>query len=141
MTEPKNAKRILVVDDDPAFQESTRTILEAEGYVVFSKPDSQSALRALHQVKPDLILLDVVMADNHDGYRFAWTLQEDEYFLDFRQIPIIMLTGVYSDALYEFERRPYQEFVHVHDLVSKPLTPANLVNLVRSWLNPEKRKV
>lgn len=133
----ENKKRILVVDDDPAFQESTRVILESEGYEVRLAGDSRAGLESLARVNPDLIILDVMMADSWDGYRFARALQEDGRYRAWRDVPIIMLTAAYEDAMFQFETHPLREFVHVHDLASKPLSPQQLIDRVARHLSPE----
>ncbi len=137
MTRSQNrSHRILVVDDDPAFQESTRVILESAGYVVYLAANSGEGLRNLCQIGPDLIILDVMMTDDRDGYRFARSLAEDPRYHDYRNTPVIMLTAAYGDTLYQFESHPFEEFVHVHDLVSKPLSPEDLINRVQRYLGP-----
>ena len=53
--------RILIVDDDPAHLDSTRGILEAEGYEVFTHAQPFGSTNAVAHLKPDLVLLDVNM--------------------------------------------------------------------------------
>lgn len=54
-------QRILIVDDDPAHLHSTRGILEAEGYEVFTHDQAFGSTAIIAEVKPDLVLLDVNM--------------------------------------------------------------------------------
>jgi len=54
-------KKILIVDDDPAFVRLVNQTLTHEGYEVLMADDGQEALRLLFAHKPDLVLLDVVM--------------------------------------------------------------------------------
>ena len=111
-------------------------ILESVGYTVFLAASSTEGLRNLFQVQPDLVILDVMMTDDQDGYRFARALAEDPRYREHSNIPIIMLTAAYGDALYQFEAHPFEEFVHVHDLASKPLSPQELINRVQRHLGP-----
>lgn len=67
----KDVKRVLVVDDHPAFRASARRLLESEGYsVVGEVGDGASALKAVAEFAPDLILLDVQLPDI-DGFEVA----------------------------------------------------------------------
>lgn len=56
-----NRQRILIVDDDPAHLDSTRGILEEEGYEVFTHHQPFGSTAMIAEVKPDLVLLDVNM--------------------------------------------------------------------------------
>ncbi|HEX6100814.1 MAG TPA: response regulator [Thermoanaerobaculia bacterium] len=56
-----NRQRILIVDDDLAHLESTRGILEAEGYEVKTHDQPFGSTNAIIQYQPDLVLLDVNM--------------------------------------------------------------------------------
>jgi CheY-like chemotaxis protein len=67
----KEVKRVLVVDDHPAFRASARRLLESEGYsVVGEAGDGASALKAVAELSPDLVLLDVQLPDI-DGFEVA----------------------------------------------------------------------
>lgn len=67
----KDVKRVLVVDDHPAFRASARRLLESEGYsVVGEAGDGASALKAVAELAPDLVLLDVQLPDI-DGFEVA----------------------------------------------------------------------
>ena len=54
-------KTILVVDDEPDIRESVKNILEKQGYRVLTAADGGDCLNTLHEVTPDLILLDIMM--------------------------------------------------------------------------------
>jgi DNA-binding NarL/FixJ family response regulator len=78
---------VLIVDDHPSFRASARTLLEAEGYeVVGEAEDGESALRAVAELHPDLVLLDIQLPDL-DGFEVAERLKE----LDER--PAVVLTS------------------------------------------------
>ena len=81
---------ILVVDDDPDIVATSRIILEGNGYEVRTASNGKEALDLLSQCKPDLMLLDVMMASDTEGFDLAFKLKEDP---EFRGLPIIMLTA------------------------------------------------
>jgi len=62
---------VLIVDDHPSFRASARTLLEAEGYEIVGEAENgASALQAVKELKPDLVLLDVQLPDM-DGFQVA----------------------------------------------------------------------
>ena len=79
-------KKILIIDDEPAFTNLVDQILTQKGYQVLKASDGQEALRLLFAHKPDLVLLDVVMP-KMNGWQTLSRIRE------FSDIPIIILTG------------------------------------------------
>ena len=79
-------KKILVVDDDPAFVRLVDQVLTEKGYEIFKATNGQEALRLLFAHKPDLVLLDLVMPEM-DGWKTCQRIR------DLSDTPIIMLTG------------------------------------------------
>jgi CheY-like chemotaxis protein len=55
------AKKIMIVDDEESLQELVKAVLEQEGYDVVTVGDGKECLKKLENVKPDLILLDMMM--------------------------------------------------------------------------------
>jgi CheY-like chemotaxis protein len=49
---------LLVVDDDPAMRYALDALLSDRGFEVHAAPDGESAMRALHELEPDVVLLD-----------------------------------------------------------------------------------
>jgi DNA-binding NarL/FixJ family response regulator len=67
-------RTVLIVDDHPSFRASARMLLEAEGYSVIGEAeDGISALRAVEELNPDVVLLDVQLPDI-DGIEVATRL-------------------------------------------------------------------
>jgi DNA-binding NarL/FixJ family response regulator len=68
--------RVLIVDDHPSFRASARGLLESEGYeVVGEAADGAAALRAVEELHPDIVLLDVQLPDL-DGFEVAEQLAQ-----------------------------------------------------------------
>ena len=68
------ATTVLIVDDHPSFRASARALLEAEGFeVVGEAEDGADALRAVEELRPDVVLLDVQLPDL-DGFDVATRL-------------------------------------------------------------------
>jgi two-component system alkaline phosphatase synthesis response regulator PhoP len=71
-----NHRQLLLVDDEPAVVESTRFILECEGYQVLVAGDGVEALAILRRERPSIVLLDV-MIPHLDGYSVCRAIRQD----------------------------------------------------------------
>jgi DNA-binding response OmpR family regulator len=86
-----NKGRALVVDDDSDIRHLVRSLLERAGFEVYEEPDGRAALRSFHQVRPDVVLLDVSMPEL-DGW------QTLERIRDLSDVPVLMLTAKDAEA-------------------------------------------
>lgn len=80
---------IMIVDDDPDSLDIVRTFLESRGYRVTTASDGQAALARLEEVRPALVLLDVMMP-GMDGWEVARIIKNHPDFGDTR---VVMLTA------------------------------------------------
>ncbi len=121
-TLPRDAKRILVVDDEPRMIGFIRMNLELEGYQVLEAYNGLQALDMIRTQLPDLVLLDVMMPEL-DGFQTLRMLRE------FSSIPVIMLTakGEEDDKVYGLE-------LGADDYVTKPFGSRELSSRVRAVL-------
>src|SRR5688572_22830832 len=83
---PRDAKRILVVDDEPRMIGFIRMNLELEGYEAIEAHNGLEALEAIRTQPPDLVVLGVMMPQL-DGFEALRMLRE------FSRIPVIMLAA------------------------------------------------
>jgi NADH-quinone oxidoreductase subunit F len=81
---------ILLVDDDPDFRDSLLIILENHGYTVRTAANGTEALEALKAKRPDLMILDVMMTTDTEGFDLAYELKKKS---EFKDLPIILLTS------------------------------------------------
>ena len=122
--------KILVVDDDIDFVESTRTILESKPYEVIVAQEGEEALRKAREEKPDLILLDVIMPVK-DGFSAAEQLKKDA---ELSKIPLVMLTG-FSSRRQESSIPVSRGFtLEAEEYLEKPVTPENLLATIEKCL-------
>jgi DNA-binding response OmpR family regulator len=80
--------QILVVDDDPAIRQLLTDVLEIDGHEVRIAVDGLAAVRTLEVLRPDCIVLDVMMP-GLDGYGVLRSIRSQ----DGDQVPVIMLTA------------------------------------------------
>jgi CheY-like chemotaxis protein len=104
--------RVLVVDDDPWILRMVSSSLEKKGtYVVETARDGQQGLQKAQQIRPDMIITDVMMPVM-DGWAFVQQLRTDPVLAD---VPVLFLTALGKD-----EDRLHALGLKPDDYVSKP---------------------
>jgi DNA-binding response OmpR family regulator len=83
-------KNILLVDDDPDIRDSLRIVLEKEGYTVRAASGGKQAREELEKQRPDLMILDIMMATDTEGFDLAFDLRDRP---EFEGMPIVLLTS------------------------------------------------
>lgn len=124
-------KKILIVDDDRDVFESMKIVLEAEGYGVDWAINGAEAIAKAKAGRPDLMILDVMMNTDDEGFQVSYRMREDPELL---HIPIIMVTSVGSKTGFSFDRNKDQDFLPVNEFLEKPVDPKVLVDKVRENL-------
>jgi CheY-like chemotaxis protein len=84
------AKRVLVVDDELNIRLFLKTLLETSGYEPHLARNAREGLERAWELKPDLIILDVMMP-GEGGLVMYQGLQEDQ---ELKKVPVIMLSAV-----------------------------------------------
>jgi len=128
-------KQILIVDDDPDQRLTVRLPLEAAGYTIHEATNFDEGLVVAKQIKPDLIILDVMMDSATAGFQLALSMHSpdpDSEFKEFRETPIIMLTAIHSTTSLRFG--PDEYYLPVNDFLDKPVNPDILLATVRKHL-------
>ncbi len=122
--------KILIVDDDPDFQNATRIVLEKEGHTIISAKSGDEGYKRTKEDQPDLIILDVMMDSVLDGVSMSRQVYEDEAVQD---IPILMVTSIANTDYAELF--PTDEYIHIRAFMSKPIDPAKLKKQVNKLLS------
>ncbi len=116
------SEKILVVEDEPSLQETLAYNLKKEGYEVEAVGDGLSALEAARRIKPDLIVLDVMLPEM-DGFEAARILRKE------MSAAILMLTA--RDD--EIDRVVGLE-VGADDYLTKPFSMRELLARIKAQL-------
>lgn len=120
-----DAKRVLVIDDDPDFCDFVRIVLSANGYLVRTAVSAHEGLALMRTERPDLVIVDVMMSYVLDG----WTVSREMHFdPQLRDIPVMMVSAVVSSE--EDDLLPTGENGRVDAFMSKPLDPSALLRRV-----------
>ena len=128
----EQAKRVLVVDDEPDAREFVRAVAEDLGFAVLEGADGQEGLDIARRELPDAIVLDVQMP-KLDGYSVFGELRKDAATA---KIPIVMLTGVSERTGVPIDGENMGEFLgsEPEAYIDKPIEPALLAETLTRLL-------
>ena len=124
-------KKILIIEDDIDLVEALRITLENSGFEVIDAQEGKRGYEMTISEKPDLVILDVMMATQDEGFHIAYKIRSNP---DITEVPIIMLTAVGQETGFRFDKEKDEDFLPVNEFVEKPVTPHKLVDLVRKNL-------
>ena len=118
---------LLLVDDEPTLREPLAEYLVRQGFVVHEADSAVAARALLLDLRPDLVLLDVMMP-GEDGLSLC------RHLVETRALPVILLTarGEATDRIVGLE-------IGADDYVTKPFEPRELVARIRSVLRRSAR--
>jgi DNA-binding response OmpR family regulator len=118
-------KKILLVDDEVQLSDLVKIRLEAYGFEVVAVYDGQEGLNKAKEIKPDLVILDL-MLPKIDGYKVCRMLKFDDKY---KHIPIILFTAKAQD-----DDKKIGEQVKADAYITKPFEPEVLMSKVKELL-------
>lgn len=125
----KLRKTVLLVDDDADFVEMHRRLLADHGYNVRTACSGRECLELVHNRKPDLIVLDMMMESEVVGFHLSRELRNSEHT---KTIPLVMITSANDTTPFRIE--PDETWLPVNALIEKPVDPFLLLDVVNKIL-------
>ena len=117
-------KNVLVVDDSPTDRQYLSDILAKNGYKVTTAESAEEALAKVKQLRPDLVLMDVVLP-GHNGYQATRELSKDEAT---KNIPVILCTSKNQETDKVWGMRQ-----GARDYIVKPVNAEELVAKIHAF--------
>lgn len=136
----KEKSKILIVEDDTDLVAAMKKILESCEYDVITAYDPAEGMDRMKEVKPDLIILDVMFGGTGEskGFDFA---QEIRQHTDLADIPVLMLTAINTQMpLFSFSPDTDGEYMPVDAFMDKPVQSEALCNKVEALLKQKVSK-
>ena len=119
-------KRILIIEDQADIRELIRLTLELEAWEIHEAGDGPGGFRMARELRPDLVLLDVMMPGGLDGFQVCECLRADPAT---KRTKIVMLTArTQPEDLQRGLRAGADAYL------SKPFSPRNLIDTVNRLL-------
>jgi CheY-like chemotaxis protein len=123
--------KILVVDDDMDYLAATKAVLESKGHSVRTASSGQEGYAQAKADHPDLMLLDVMMTHDSEGFEIARKLKEDPAT---RGLKVIVVTGIRKAKDLTFGFEPDEDWLPVKAVLEKPVKADKLLKAVDSAL-------
>jgi two-component system, OmpR family, alkaline phosphatase synthesis response regulator PhoP len=120
--------RILIVDDDVDYVESNKELLEASGYEVLTAHNGIDGIELAKKQKPDLMILDVMMATNTEGFEVARKIPSSP---ELKSMQILLITGVRREMDLPFKVEPDDTWLPVDKVFEKPIEPQLLLDEIK----------
>jgi DNA-binding response OmpR family regulator len=133
--EKTEAKKIMVIDDDPDYREAVTTILKSAMYDVVTASNPKEGKERVLEEKPDLILLDIMMDSLFDGFSLCNAVKTSKEFEELKDTPIIFVSAVkeLTGTRFQFDGME-QGMAGPDDYIDKPVKPDNLLARVAKLL-------
>ena len=119
--------RILVVDDDPDVVTMVTLSLKKAGHAVTAAASREDGMRQVKAANPELILLDIMMAEPDDGIAMAQDLRRQGF-----DKPILIMSSIDKVTGMSYGRD--DEMLPVDDFVEKPVKSATLIKKINDLL-------
>lgn len=127
----RKKKHVLVVDDDPFFVEAIQTILVNNSYEVSVARNGKEGLEKIRALKPDCVLLDIMMEDPTAGFPVVFKVRQDSEYEEVKNTPIIYLSGIKDITGSRYQFQPYdEEMIKADEYLDKPVDPNVLINTI-----------
>ncbi len=119
-------KRVLIVEDQADIRKLIRMTLEFEDYEIHEASDGAAGLRVARDIRPELVLLDVMMPGELDGLQVCHHLKSDPATRDMR---IVLLT-----ARGQARDREAGRDAGADEYLVKPFSPLQLIDTIERML-------
>ena len=129
--------RILIVDDDPDFLDGLRLLLENAQFDVDTAMTPEEGIGKVKSGLHDLLILDVMMPDGHEGFDVARTIREQ---LKLRDLPIVILSAIHERKQIPYRFAPDEHYLPVDVFLDKPVDNDTLLAVIAEILG-EGREV
>ena len=123
----KNTRKVVCIEDEPEMIDLFKLILTRRGFEVIGANGGRQGLELVKEIKPDLVLIDLMMPDM-DGWEVYQNLKANE---ETQNIPVIVVTA----KAQSIDRVLGLHIAKVNDYIAKPFSPTSLLESIEQVLS------
>lgn len=127
--------KVLVIDDDPDFLDATRIMLEKGQFEVEVASNADEGLAKVKSTSPDLVVLDVMMPNDYEGFEVARAIREE---LKLTKLPLVILSAIHERKQVPYRFAADATYLPVDVFLDKPVDTARLVDTVKELLGQQR---
>jgi len=127
--------RLLFIDDDIDFLEIMALFFEKHDYIVDTATTPEEGLKKIKTQMPNLMVLDVMMPSEFEGFELARKIREE---LQLTDLPIIILSCIHDHKQIPYRFAPDRDYLPVDLFLDKPVSPQTLLEKVESLLGQRR---
>ena len=118
--------KILIIDDDLDILETMGSLLEDEGFEIYSSEAVERGLEMIVELAPDIILLDIMFPEKKTrGFEAATEIKKEH-----PNLPVFVLTAINREYAFEFSK----DDIKAEEFINKPVKIDRLVKLIRNYV-------
>jgi len=118
---------IVIIDDDPDILDASSLILTSKGFKIITANNPRDGYKIVKENSPDLIILDVMMDEQDDGFFLAQKFRREKI-----KTPILMLSSVSKATGMKYGK---SDLIPVDEFIEKPVSPKELLANVEKLLS------
>jgi CheY-like chemotaxis protein len=127
--------KVLVIDDDQDFLDAVRMMFERAGFEVAVALTPTAGLEMVKTAAPDLVVLDVMMPADHEGFAVARAIREE---LNMPKLPLIILSAIHAREQAPYRFAADDTYLPVDLFLDKPVDTSRLLDAARQLLGERR---
>jgi CheY-like chemotaxis protein len=130
--DPKEIKKILLVDDDIDLLEQNKLLLESRGFKVVTADSEREGFKAFEKELPDAAIIDLIMEQMDSGFILSYKIKKTEHG---KKIPVFILTSATYETGFKFSSSSSEEkdWLKCDGILNKPVVIDELIAKLESF--------
>jgi DNA-binding response OmpR family regulator len=129
--------KILIIDDDKDLLFAMGLILKNHSYEVETAMTPEEGIKKVLATKPDLVILDVIMPSDYEGFEVARAIREKHDLID---LPVVMLSQVHDVKKVPYRFAPDKDYLPVDVFLDKPADLEEVVDTIKKVLGEHREE-
>lgn len=129
--------RLLIIDDDLDYLEILSMFLGKKGYEIETAETPEKGLKKVKTFRPDLVVLDIMMPSDFEGFQVAREIREDFCLKD---LPIVILSCIHDQKKVPYRFAPDKDYLPVDVFLDKPVNPETLLEKIEKLLGDRRER-